>query len=268
MADKTEAFFGKDSKAAFSRAIVRKPCRRIAEGLASADLGKPDYEKALAQHDEYVAALRTCGLQVTVLPADERYPDSTFVEDAAILTPCCAILTNPGAEPRRGEVEAIREVVAGFYDRIETIQPPATIEGGDVMRVGNRFYIGLSERTNEKGANQLMGILSRYGMEGLKVRLNGMLHLKTGVGYLEKGNLLITEPFFKDPAFRPFHPIEVEKQEAYAANSLWINDTVLVPEGFPATRARIESAGYDAIPVDVSEYRKIDGGLSCLSLRF
>ena len=256
------------SKAKFARAIVRKPCRRIVAGLASADLGKPDYENALAQHDEYVAALETCGLQVTALPADERYPDSTFVEDTAVLTSQCAILTKPGAESRGGEVEAIREVVAGFYDRIETIQSPATVEGGDVMRVGNRFYIGLSGRTNGEGANQLIGILRRHGMEGLKVPLNGMLHLKTGLSYLENGNLLITEPFSEDATFRPFNRIEVEKQEAYAANSLWINDTVLVPKGFPATRARIESAGYETIAVDVSEFRKIDGGLSCLSLRF
>jgi dimethylargininase len=136
------------------------------------------------------------------------------------------------------------------------------------MRVDNRFYIGLSERTNEQGANRLIDILRRCGKEGFKVPLNGMLHLKTGLSYLENDNLLITETFFGCSAFRAFNPIKVERKEAYAANSLWINGTVLVPKGFPATRARIETAGYQTMALDVSEFRKIDGGLTCLSLRF
>jgi len=256
------------SKAEFTRAIVRTPCRRIAEGLTSASLGTPDYDRALAQHREYVGALQKCGLEVTALPADERYPDSVFVEDTAVLTPHCAIFTNPGAESRQGEVAAVRAAIAGVFDAVEEIEPPGTVEGGDVMQVGNRFFIGLSKRTNEEGAGQLIRILNRLGMDGVKVRLNDMLHLKTGVNYLENGWLTITGEFVQKPEFHGFKQLEIDREEAYAANSLWLNGTVLVPDGFPKTRARIEAAGYETIAVDVSEFRKIDGGLSCLSLRY
>lgn len=251
-----------------ARAVVRTPCRRIAEGLTSASLGKPDYEMALTQHREYVAALETCGLEVIVLPADERYPDSTFVEDTAVLTPRCAIFTNPGATSRRGEVAAVRKAVAGFFEAVAEIAPPGTVEGGDVMQVQDRFYIGLSKRTNREGADQLARILNRHGMQGIPVPLSDMLHLKTGVNHIGNGWLAITGEFLKAPAFREFRQLAVPRDEAYAANSLQINGKVLVPEGFPKTRALIESTGYETIAVDVSEFRKVDGGLSCLSLRF
>ncbi len=256
------------SAARFSRAVVRTPCRRLVEGLTSATLGEPDYETALAQHAGYVEALKRCGVAVTVLPPDERHPDSTFVEDTAVLTPCCAIFTNPGAESRRGEVAAVRAAVAGFFDTVEEIEPPGTVEGGDVMQVGNRFYIGLSKRTNVQGAAQLVGILNRHGMDGVTVRLQDTLHLKTGVNYIQDGCLTITGEFLRAPEFRHFRQLEVDRDEAYAANSLWVNGTVLVPQGFPKTKARIEAAGYETRTVDVSEFRKLDGGLSCLSLRF
>jgi dimethylargininase len=247
---------------------VRTPCRRIAKGLTSADLGRPDYDKALWQHGEYVEALKTCGLDVTVLPADDRYPDSVFVEDTAVLTARCAVLTHPGAKSRRGEVDAVREAIAGFYETVEEIKPPGTLEGGDVMGVEEVYYIGLSKRTNAAGARQLVDILRRYGMEGAPIAIDDLLHLKTGVNYIDRNCLLITGEFLQEAAFRSFRQIRVDPREAYAANCLWLNGTVLVPQGFPETRTRIEAAGYETIAVDVSEFRKLDGGLSCLSLRF
>ena len=252
----------------FSRAIVRTPCRRITEGLTSADLGKPNYDKALAQHAEYAQALQKCGLAVTVLPADERYPDSVFVEDTAVLTARCAVVTRPGAESRQGEVAAVRKALAGVYDAVEAIEPPGTLEGGDVMAVKNRFYIGLSKRTNQQGARQMIEILRRHGMVGTVVPLKDMLHLKTGVNYLENGFMTITGEFLDQPVFRRFKHLPLDPEEAYAANAVWINGKVLVAAGFPKTNAMIEAAGYETIPLDVSEFRKIDGGLSCLSLRF
>ena len=252
----------------FSKAIVRTPCQAMVNGISSANLGTPDYQKALAQHADYIASLQDCGLQVTVLPADENFPDSTFVEDVALLTPHRAILTNPGAPSRTLETQSILVTLREFYTNVEKIEAPGTLDGGDVMMVGEHLYIGLSERTNQAGAEQLITILERYGMHGSVIGLTGVLHLKTGLGYLENNNLLVSGEFLGKPEFQQYHLLRVDPQEAYAANSVWVNDTVLTPKGFPKTKALIESAGYKARPVDVSEFRKLDGGLSCLSLRF
>ena len=136
----------------FSKAIVRNPCKNFINGLTTANLGLPDYDLALIQHQEYVEALRKCGLEVIVLDADEDYPDSTFVEDTALLTPPCAIITNPGASSRKGETADIKNVLTEYYSKIENINDPGTVEAGDIMMVGDHFYIGLSRRTNTNGA--------------------------------------------------------------------------------------------------------------------
>lgn len=252
----------------FSRAIVRTPGRSIVQGLTSADLGVPDYERALLQHQAYIHALESCGLEVTVLPADEAFPDATFVEDAALLTPRCAVITRPGAPSRRGEVDAIRDAVSQVYGEVLEIKEPGTLEAGDVMMVGDHYYIGRSQRTNESGARQLIDILAGYDMTGSVVTLDEVLHLKTGISYLEDGNLLACGEFVSKPEFKHFNILEIGADESYAANSVWINDTVVTPQGYPKTKALIEEAGYPTIEVDVSEFRKLDGGLSCLSLRF
>ncbi len=255
-------------KIEFTKAIVRTPSKSIIEGLTTANMGKPEYNKTLEQHQEYIKALQCCDVEVIILPADERYPDSTFVEDTALLTPHCAIITNPGVESRKGEITIIQETIATFYNTIETIKPPGTVEAGDIMMVGNNYYIGLSECTNEEGANQMISILRHYGMNGIPINMNEMLHLKTGLSYIENNYLLITKEFLNEPEFQQFKQLEISSNEAYAANSVWINDRVMIPQGFPNTKALIESAGYDTIVVDTSEFQKIDGGLSCLSLRF
>ncbi|KAA3637884.1 MAG: N(G),N(G)-dimethylarginine dimethylaminohydrolase, partial [Bacteroidetes bacterium] len=219
-------------------------------------------------HARYVEALKKCGVEVTVLEADENFPDSTFVEDAALLTPHCAIITRPGALSRRDEILLIEPALQEHFPNIERINAPGTLEAGDVMMVGSHYYIGLSGRTNEAGALQLIEILERYGMSGTMVKLEEMLHLKTGVSYLEQNNLLAAGEFLDHGKFQKFNLISVDLQEAYSANCIWVNGTVLVPAGFPKTRSKIEDAGYETIAVDVSEFRKLDGGLSCLSLRF
>ena len=252
----------------FKNAIVRKPCPEIINGLTSVSLGKPDYNKALDQHAGYVEALRSCGLTVKVLEADSQFPDSVFVEDVALCTPECAIVTNPGAHSRNGEKIKIRPVLKSFYTQVESIESPGSLDAGDVMMVGKHFYIGISERTNTQGAEQLIALLERYGMTGTMVPLKEMLHLKSGLTYLEQNNLLITGEFKNHSAFTDFQKIEVDPDESYAANSLWVNSTVLVPAGFPRTLAKIKQAGYHTLTLDVSEFRKLDGGLSCLSLRF
>lgn len=240
----------------------------MVNGITSANLGKPDYERALHQHRDYIRALQNCGLEVIILEADENYPDSTFVEDTALLTPYCAVITRPGAESRRGEITAIKKAVAAFYSQIETIEAPGTVEAGDIMQVGSHFYIGLSERTNAVGASQLIALLQKYGMTGSTVALDEVLHLKTGVAYLENNNVLACGEFITKVEFEKFSLLQVEEDESYAANCIWVNGTVIVPHGFPKTKRLIEDAGYPTLAIDVSEFRKLDGGLSCLSLRF
>ena len=252
----------------FTKAIVKTPCKNFVNGLTTAKLGKPDYDLALTQHQNYFQALRDCGLQVMMLDADENYPDSTFVEDTALLTPYCAIITNPGAYSRKGEIKEMTEILTDLYESVQLIEDPGTLEAGDVMMVGQHFYIGISERTNHQGSQQLISILSKFGLSGSTVSLKNILHLKSGVSYLERNNMLITNSLKDFPDFQKYNLIMVDDDESYAANSLWINDNVLVPRGFPKTKDKIESAGYKTIEIDVSEFRKLDGGLSCLSLRF
>ncbi len=252
----------------FTRAIVRTPCKNMINGLTTAKLGKPDYEKAMAQHSQYIVALQECGLQVTVLPGDEKFPDSTFVEDTAILTPRCAIVTNPGAPSRRGETAQIAEILREFYSGIENISDPGTLDAGDVMMVGSHFYIGISHRTTEQGAAQLIKILNKFGLSGSTVHFGKGLHLKSGVAYLENNNLVLDADFVDLPEFRSFNRLQIDDDESYAANCIWVNGKVLVPKGFPKSQQMIEKAGYLTIELDVSEFRKLDGGLSCLSLRF
>lgn len=252
----------------FKRAIVRIPGISMIHGLTTANLGIPDYEKALAQHTDYIEALEKSGLEVLVLGPDEQFPDSTFVEDVALLTKNCAIITNPGAPSRKGETAAIKDVLKGFYVNIEEVLAPGTVEGGDIMMVGSHFYIGLSERTNVNGAEQVIRFLENYGLSGAMVELEETLHLKTGVAYLEQNNLAASGEFLKKEEFQDFNLIEIAEDESYAANCVWVNDRVLIPQGYPKARESILRAGYTIIEVEVSEFQKLDGGLSCLSLRF
>ena len=252
----------------FKRAIVRTPGKSVVNGLTSAELSLPNYENALVQHAEYINALEKCGLAVIVLGCDEEYPDSTFVEDVVLLTGDCAIIMRPGATSRRGETAEIRNVLSEYYINIEEVRKPGTVEAGDIMMVGSHFYIGLSERTNESGAKQVIEYLEKYGMSGSVIKLEKVLHLKTGVAYLEHNNLVVCGEFLTKKEFQKFNILKIDEDESYAANCVSVNDSVLIPKGFPKARETIAGAGYSIIEVDVSEFQKLDGGLSCLSLRF
>ena len=252
----------------FKNAIVRTPSKSMTKGLSTANLGLPNYENALKQHQNYINALESCGIKVHVLDALEDYPDATFVEDVALLTKACAIITNPGAESRKGEIQEIKTVIEQFYQNIEQIIAPGTVEAGDIMMVGSHFYIGLSARTNQEGTEQLIKILKKYNMTGSVVGMEKVLHLKTGLAYLENNNLVACGEFLDKVEFQKYNIIEIDELDAYSANCIWVNDKVLVPKGFHKTTTIITKAGYKVIEVDVSEFQKIDGGLSCLSLRF
>lgn len=256
----------------FKNAIVRRPCCALINGITSApELGAPDYELALRQHDAYISALESCGVAVSVLPALEEFPDSCFVEDPAVLTPECAIITNLGAPTRKGEAAHILPAVRRFYaeDAIEFITAPGTIEGGDVMMVGRHFFVGLSARTNAEGFRQFSEILKKYGMTCSAVPLREVLHLKTGAVYLGDDAMLLSGEFTDFPDFARFRRFAVPSiEEAYAANNIRVNDKLIIPAGYPRTEELLSNAGFDILTVDTSEYKKIDGGLSCLSLRF
>jgi dimethylargininase len=252
----------------YTRAIVRVPGKSIICGLSSSGKTVPVYEKTLEQHHQYVAALEKCGLSVQSLEAVEAFPDSTFVEDVAVLTPHCAILTAPGAASRRDEVVIIRQTLEEHSLQIEKIEEPGTLEGGDIMQIGHHFYIGLSNRTNHSGAQQLIDILKKYGMTGSTVPVKNFLHLKTGVTWIG-GNLLIAaNGAIPHGKFRNFEIISIPADEPGAANCIAINDKIMMPAGFPKTKELLGQVGSEIIEIDISEFAKIDGGLTCLSLRF
>ena len=251
----------------FTRAIARAVPETIEAGITSADLGRPDYERAREQHDSYVGALERCGLEVTVLSADERYPDSVFIEDTAVVTERCAVIANPGASARRGEVGEVEEALSKHYENIERIVSPGTLDGGDVLQVGDHFYIGLTRRTNREGAEQLSALLRRYGFGACFVDVRRFLHLKTGVAYLGGNDLVVAGELVANAEFDGFDKIVVSPDEEYCANCIRVDDHVLVTGGYEETKRKIVERGYEVIELEMSEFRKLDGGLSCLSLR-
>jgi dimethylargininase len=251
-------------------AIVRTPCSRFAEGLSTAGLGVPDLALAVRQHERYAAALEGCGLTLLRLGPDRDYPDSCFVEDVAVLTDRGFLLTRPGAESRRGEVDPMHTVLSRFQDLIPAIQPPGILDGGDVCQVEDHFFIGISSRTNFEGASQLGGWLEDLGYSYAVVDLDGLglLHLKSGMAYLGDGRLAMIDDLSRNNAFGGYELVRLPPHEHYAANSVRLNDRVLIASGFPKFEAALRKLGYDVATLDMSEFQKMDGGLSCLSLRW
>jgi dimethylargininase len=255
----------------FKQAIVRQPGKNFAEGLTTFQGPPPNYEKAVKQHEAYCAALQKCGLELTRHDPDPTHPDATFVEDVAVLTPNAAILTRPGAKSRAGEVEKIRDPLEKFFKTIHEITAPGTLDGGDICEAGNHFFIGISRRTNESGAKQLAAFLAQSGYSSSLVDIRAMksiLHLKSGIACIEERQLVVMEEMADRPEFRGYDRIQVAPEESYAANCVRVNGFVLIPTGFPELAAKLTQRGFKLLPLEVSEFQKMDGGLSCLSLRF
>lgn len=251
----------------FTQAICRVPAETFAAGLTTAGLGVPDYDLMCHQHRAYVATLQQLGLQVEVLDALPAYPDAHFVEDVAVVTPEIAIITRPGARARRGEEQHIRAALA-HYRPLVFIEEPGTLDGGDVLQVENDFFVGLSARTNAVGAEQLGQLLAPFGYTCTAVPLGKSLHLKSDVNHIGRNTLLVTQAWADTPLFARFERLVVPATEAYAANTLLVNDYLLSPRGFPETHHLLRASGFEVIIVEASEAQKMDGGLSCLSLRF
>jgi dimethylargininase len=256
----------------YSKAITRLPGRNFSAGLTIAGGGSPpDIGRALAQHAAYRAALSACGLDVTVMDADEDHPDGTFVEDTFLIAEGIAVATRPGAKTREGEVAAVAAALRNFVAKLEHIRAPGTLDGGDVCQAGRHFLIGISARTNQSGAAQLAAILARHGFTASTVDIRGnpaLLHLKSGIAYLGEDRFVVAPGFPAVPEIARFEKIAVMAGEEYAANCVRINDEVLIASGFPKLAASLRGLGYRTRAVGMSEFAKMDGGLSCLSLRF
>lgn len=251
----------------FTHAIARLPGEDFANGITTSNLGKPDYELILTQHQAYLAALQSLGVTLTVLDPLPGFPDAYFVEDAAVVTPEVAIITRPGAAARRGEEQTIAEALSKLLP-IMPIVAPGTLEGGDVMLAERHFYIGLSERTNEEGARQLGTIMEKYGYTWTTIPVPEGFHLKSSVTYAGNNTLVIAQSLLQHPAFSAYKKILVPHTEGYAANTLLVNGTLIIPAGFPQLQAKLLADGFDVLTLDVSEPRKMDGALTCMSLRF
>jgi dimethylargininase len=251
----------------FTRAVVRAPAADLGQGLTTALLGAPDCALALAQHAAYVAALERLGLSVERLAPLPGFPDAWFVEDAAVIVPELAVVARPGADTRRGEVAAMAKVLAP-HRPLATIEAPGTLEGGDVLVVGREVFIGLSERTNAGGAEQLARLLSPHGYRSVLVPVGAGLHLKSSLTSVGGETLLVTEALAGRPELAGHAQLVVDAAEEYAANSLLVNGTLLTPAGFPRTRRQLERTRLPILELDTSEARKMDGGLTCMSLRF
>jgi dimethylargininase len=256
----------------FTRAIVRLPAANFAAGIASAiGGGSPNVTVALEQHARYCDTLRACGLQLTTLAADSRHPDSTFIEDTAILTAGAAIVTRPGAPSRLAEALLTRESLREYFDDVREIQRPGTVDGGDVCEADGVYIIGLSSRTNAEGARQLAGILGELGYNALVIDIRAsknLLHLKTGLSYLGDGIFVVGSEALLADALKRYEVIGVSPAESYAANCIRVNDYIVIAAGYPQLLATLTGRGYRVAALAMSEFRKMDGGLSCLSLRF
>ena len=251
-------------------AVLQPPSSSYAKGLTTAGLGTPDLALALTQHDRYRAAVEACGIEVLYLDPDPDHPDACFVEDVAIVTERGFMLTRPGAPSRQGEVKAMATALSRFQIRMPVIEPPGTVDGGDVCQAGDHFWIGLSARTNLEGSGQLGAWLAGLGYTYKTVSMRGMdlLHLKSGLGYLGEGRLAIVDELREDEAFRGYELVRVAPAESYAANCVRLNDHVLIAGGHPVFEASLEKLGYNVVSLDMSEFEKMDGGVSCLSLRW
>ncbi len=251
----------------YTQAIARMPGQNFAEGLTTTvSIDPPRYDLLLAQHAAYIEALKAAELAVTVLDPLTQYPDAYFVEDTAVVTPEVAVITHPGADARKGEERSMAEVLAE-YREVKHIRPPGTTDGGDVLQVGRHFFIGLSQRTNRNGAEQLGRILERYGCTWETLEVGAGLHLKSSVNYVGKKTLLVTADFAKHARLAGYEKIVVDAEDAYSANALLVNERLLIPAGFPGTRKKLEVLGFDIIELEASEMRKMDGGLTCMSIR-
>jgi dimethylargininase len=249
-------------------ALTREPARSLdACELTYRERETIDVEVAARQHRAYCDALRACGARVLTLPRADELPDSVFVEDTAVVLDEVALMTRPGVESRRGEVGLVEKDVA-LLRPVVRVEAPATLEGGDVMRVGRTLYVGLSPRTNAGGAEALRRFAAPHGYKVVTVEPRGCLHLKTGCSALDGATVLANPDWVDVRAFGGQEVVAVDPAEPWAANVVRVGDSVCASAAFPRTAALLRARGYDVREVEVCEFAKAEGGMTCMSLLF
>lgn len=248
----------------YTRALVRPPGMNCVNAIAEVPQ-VIDPILARWQHREYVQALKQAGVHVEKLPVSEDYPDSCFMQDPAMVVGGVAILNRMGAASRVGETALVADVLRARFETFE-IEAPGTIEGGDVLNVGDRLFVGITERTNAAGIEQLRAFVAPRGLAVESIAVRDYLHLLCVVTYVGQGTVVVMEDFADHPMLKAFKQILVPKQEMYAANTLGIGNYVIVPAGFPKTAELLKAEGFEVLAVPMSEFYKADGGVSCLSL--
>lgn len=250
---------------AIVRAIPNSFSHAITHNVPTAPI---NVELAKKQHRQYVDTLRSLGLTIVELPAQEQLPDSCFVEDTAVFLDKVALITMPGALSRRAETQSVREVLSGYATSVTEMTLPATLDGGDCMRVGPRIYVGLSARTNQDGITLLKNTFAPLGFQVISVPLTDILHLKCVVSPLGSNRILLAEGTVAPRCFEPNEIVFAPKEEQYAANCISIGNDVIMPAGFPITQRRLQWEGYKVHALDMSEIRKADGSMTCSSILF
>lgn len=249
----------------YTHAIVRRPGPNFAAGQTTAKLGAPVPELVMQQHKQYVWNLFSQDLEVELLMEVDDFPDGCFVEDTAVITDQVAILCRPGHASRREEPATIRPLLAEHFE-VLVIEAPGTVDGGDILRVGNHFFVGQSARTNAEGARQIVSHFRRLGYTADIIPVADGLHLKSGMSFLDDQTLLATQAFVKRPELAAYDIIPVTPEEKYAANCLSVNGHLLIADGFPQLAETLNRRGYEFTALNMSEFQKMDGSLTCLSL--
>ena len=224
-----------------------------------------DLERARRQHREYEARLETLGCTLVRLAEEPELPDAVFVEDTALVLAGLAIITRPGAATRRAETTTVAEALAPLRP-LARIEPPGTLEGGDVLAIDRTLYVGRSSRSNEAGIDQLRALVEPLGLRVRPVEVRGCLHLKSGVTRVGEGILLIQRDWVDVRDFEGFELIDVAPGEEAGANALRIGEAVVYPADYPRTRERLQERGIEIVPVEISELAKAEGGVTCCSL--
>lgn len=247
-------------------ALVRAPGLDFEKGITTAGMGLPNLAKAREQHGAYREALRYCGLTVIELEPMAGYPDACFVEDTAVVVGSDIVITRPGTAARRGEEQSVADRLKDHFNRVHHITGPGTVDGGDVLVMERRMWIGITARTNRSGAGQLKEIAEARGLTVFLVPVPFGLHLKTFVGRCGENRVMMDGRLAAEPSFQDVERYVVKPGEAYGANCRDINGRLIMPAGFPDLALQAEKWGLEPVEVEMSEFRKMDGGVSCLSI--